>query len=85
MINSATAAKLRAAAQSPAVLFEMLCWFPTAQRMPDVNRHVMTAYGGGMTYIMLWDGDRWHSSESPDAKPRRPKYWAYLPHGPITA
>lgn len=85
MINSATTAKLRALAATPAELFEMLCWIPTERQYPEANRFVIASYGGGHCYMMVFDGDRWISTENNLLKPRTPRFWCYMPHGPIDA
>ena len=87
MINSATTAKLRAIAQAPAELFEVIGWVKASDQMPDANRLVLASYGGGIAFIMLWNGEEWFNAEGDSLvrKTRRVRYWTYIPHGPIDA
>ena len=87
MINSATTAKLRALAEGPANLFEVVGWIKADEFMPQANRLVLASYGGGLAFIMLWNGQQWFNAEGPRLVPktRRVRYWAYIPHGPIDA
>ena len=87
MINSAITAKLRALAEGPAHLFEVIGWIRASDAMPEANRLVLVSYGGGMTHIMIYNGEEWFNAESDRLvrKTRRVRYWSYIPHGPIDA